>query len=38
VTVHVSNLLRKTGSASRTEAALWAVQRSAPGLPATATR
>jgi DNA-binding NarL/FixJ family response regulator len=26
VTVHVSNLLRKTGSASRTEAALWAVQ------------
>ncbi|MEV0649425.1 AAA family ATPase [Phytomonospora sp. NPDC050363] len=25
VTVHVSNLLRKTGSASRTEAALWAV-------------
>ncbi len=27
VTVHVSNLLRKTGSASRTEAALWAVQR-----------
>jgi two-component system nitrate/nitrite response regulator NarL len=38
VTVHVSNLLRKTGSASRTEAALWAVQRSTPGLPATATR
>jgi len=29
VTVHVSNLLRKTGSASRTEAALWAVQRAA---------
>jgi DNA-binding NarL/FixJ family response regulator len=27
VTVHVSNLLRKTGSASRTEAALWAVRR-----------
>jgi DNA-binding CsgD family transcriptional regulator len=26
VTVHVSNLLRKTGSASRTEAAMWAVQ------------
>jgi DNA-binding CsgD family transcriptional regulator len=26
VTVHVSNLLRKTRSASRTEAALWAVQ------------
>ncbi|UQU68557.1 LuxR C-terminal-related transcriptional regulator [Couchioplanes caeruleus] len=25
VTVHVSNLLRKTGAASRTEAALWAV-------------
>jgi two-component system nitrate/nitrite response regulator NarL len=31
VTVHVSNLLRKTGSASRTEAALWAVQRGVPG-------
>jgi DNA-binding NarL/FixJ family response regulator len=34
VTVHVSNLLRKTRSASRTEAALWAVRhrltRSAP--------
>ena len=29
VTVHVSNLLRKTGAASRTEAALWAVQRDA---------
>ena len=29
VTVHVSNLLRKTRSASRTEAALWAVQRAA---------
>ncbi|HYN93794.1 MAG TPA: LuxR family transcriptional regulator [Pilimelia sp.] len=29
VTVHVSNLLRKTGSASRTEAALWAVRRGA---------
>jgi two-component system nitrate/nitrite response regulator NarL len=27
VTVHVSNLLRKTGAVSRTEAALWAVQR-----------
>jgi len=27
VAVHVSNLLRKTRSASRTEAALWAVQR-----------
>ncbi|MEV0456218.1 LuxR C-terminal-related transcriptional regulator [Catellatospora methionotrophica] len=27
VAVHVSNLLRKTGSASRTEAALWAVRR-----------
>jgi DNA-binding NarL/FixJ family response regulator len=26
VTVHVSNLLRKTRSASRTEAAVWAVQ------------
>jgi DNA-binding NarL/FixJ family response regulator len=26
VTVHVSNVLRKTGSASRTEAALWAIQ------------
>ncbi|CAM3252776.1 LuxR C-terminal-related transcriptional regulator [Stackebrandtia soli] len=26
VTVHVSNLLRKTGTTSRTEAALWAVQ------------
>jgi DNA-binding CsgD family transcriptional regulator len=26
VTVHVSNLLRKTGAASRTEAALWAVR------------
>ncbi|MEO3928384.1 AAA family ATPase [Micromonosporaceae bacterium B7E4] len=26
VTVHVSNLLRKTGSASRTEAALWAIR------------
>ncbi|MER7001899.1 LuxR C-terminal-related transcriptional regulator [Dactylosporangium sp. NPDC000555] len=32
VTVHVSNLLRKTGAASRTEAALWAVRhRLAPG-------
>jgi DNA-binding CsgD family transcriptional regulator len=27
VAVHVSNLLRKTGSSSRTEAALWAVSR-----------
>lgn len=27
VAVHVSNLLRKTGSSSRTEAALWAVKR-----------
>jgi DNA-binding NarL/FixJ family response regulator len=26
VAVHVSNLLRKTGSASRTEAAVWAVR------------
>ncbi len=26
VTVHVSNVLRKTGSASRTDAALWAVR------------
>ena len=33
VTVHVSNLLRKTGAASRTEAALWALQR-VPGRPA----
>ncbi|MEV4642211.1 helix-turn-helix transcriptional regulator [Actinoplanes sp. NPDC049548] len=30
VTVHVSNLLRKTGAVSRTEAALWAVQRALP--------
>ncbi|MFI7604688.1 LuxR C-terminal-related transcriptional regulator [Micromonospora sp. NPDC049366] len=30
VTVHVSNLLRKTGSASRTEVALWAVRHAAP--------
>jgi DNA-binding NarL/FixJ family response regulator len=29
VTVHVSNLLRKTGSASRTEAALLAVRATA---------
>jgi DNA-binding NarL/FixJ family response regulator len=28
VTVHVSNLLRKTGTSSRTEAALWAVRHS----------
>ncbi len=35
VTVHVSNLLRKTGSASRTEVALWAVrQRRAAPTPA----
>jgi DNA-binding NarL/FixJ family response regulator len=27
VTVHVSNLLRKTGAASRTEAVLWALHR-----------
>jgi len=27
VTVHVSNLLRKTGAASRTEAALWALDK-----------
>jgi two-component system nitrate/nitrite response regulator NarL len=27
VTVHVSNLLRKTGAASRTQAALWALER-----------
>ncbi|MFF5213889.1 LuxR C-terminal-related transcriptional regulator [Micromonospora sp. NPDC000442] len=32
VTVHVSNLLRKTGTASRTEVALWAV-RQRPALP-----
>jgi DNA-binding NarL/FixJ family response regulator len=30
VTVHVSNLLRKTGAASRTEAALWAVRHRLP--------
>ncbi|SIQ64347.1 response regulator transcription factor [Micromonospora avicenniae] len=30
VTVHVSNLLRKTGAASRTEVALWAVRRRLP--------
>jgi two-component system nitrate/nitrite response regulator NarL len=29
VAVHVSRVLRKTGSASRTEAALWAVRRGA---------
>jgi two-component system, NarL family, nitrate/nitrite response regulator NarL len=34
VTVHVSNLLRKTGAASRTEAALWAVRH--PGVRAAA--
>jgi len=31
VTVHVSNLLRKTRSASRTEAAVWAVQHQLAG-------
>jgi DNA-binding NarL/FixJ family response regulator len=31
VTVHVSNLLRKTGTASRTEAAMWAVQHQLAG-------
>jgi len=31
VAVHVSNLLRKTGTASRTEAALWAVQHGLTG-------
>jgi DNA-binding CsgD family transcriptional regulator len=31
VTVHVSNLLRKTRSSSRTEAALWAVRRQVAG-------
>jgi DNA-binding NarL/FixJ family response regulator len=31
VTVHVSNLLRKTRSTSRTEAALWAVQHAGAG-------
>jgi DNA-binding NarL/FixJ family response regulator len=31
VTVHVSNLLRKTGSASRTEAAVWAVRQRVAG-------
>jgi DNA-binding CsgD family transcriptional regulator len=31
VTVHVSNLLRKTRSTSRTEAALWAVQNAVAG-------
>ncbi|GIF74082.1 hypothetical protein Asi02nite_36000 [Asanoa siamensis] len=30
VTVHVSNLLRKTGTTSRTEAALWAVRHTSP--------
>ena len=33
VTVHVSNLLRKTRSASRTEAAVWAVQHAGAGHP-----
>jgi DNA-binding NarL/FixJ family response regulator len=32
VTVHVSNLLRKTGAASRTEAALWALERNVRAL------
>lgn len=32
VTVHVSNLLRKTGAASRTEAALWALRRNVRAL------
>ncbi|WP_305784241.1 helix-turn-helix transcriptional regulator [Symbioplanes lichenis] len=30
VTVHVSNLLRKTGASSRTEVALWAVRHARP--------
>jgi DNA-binding NarL/FixJ family response regulator len=34
VTVHVSNLLRKTGSASRTEAALWALRHGMADRPA----
>jgi DNA-binding CsgD family transcriptional regulator len=39
VTVHVSNLLRKTGTTSRTEAALWAVRRRpADMVPAPRTR
>ncbi|WP_431883751.1 LuxR C-terminal-related transcriptional regulator [Micromonospora gifhornensis] len=33
VTVHVSNLLRKTGAASRTEAALWAVRQRLTATP-----
>ena len=33
VGVHVSNLLRKTGTGSRTEAALWAVQHGLDGQP-----
>jgi len=37
VTVHVSNLLRKTGTSSRTEAALWAV-RHTPAAPSLSTR
>ncbi|WP_199180304.1 LuxR family transcriptional regulator [Verrucosispora sp. ts21] len=36
VTVHVSNLLRKTGAASRTEAALWAVRQQFTATPPTA--
>ncbi|MGA8116805.1 MAG: response regulator transcription factor, partial [Actinocatenispora sp.] len=34
VTVHVSNVLRKTNSASRTEAALWAVRNGLATRPA----
>ncbi|HEY8472215.1 MAG TPA: LuxR C-terminal-related transcriptional regulator [Natronosporangium sp.] len=34
VTVHVSNLLRKTRSSSRTEAAVWAVRHNLVALPA----
>jgi DNA-binding NarL/FixJ family response regulator len=34
VTVHVSNLLRKTGSSSRTEAALWAIRHGLADRPA----
>jgi DNA-binding NarL/FixJ family response regulator len=37
VTVHVSNLLRKTGTTSRTEAALWAVRHS-PSVPSLSPR
>jgi DNA-binding CsgD family transcriptional regulator len=38
VTVHVSNLLRKTGSASRTEAAVWALRNQVAGRPGIAAR